>query len=232
MKSKAILIAVIVVLVAVFGFLLFRPTTPDGTVDVDAAGVQKAIDDGAQVIDVRTSGEYQMGHIPGAVNVPYDEIATQAASWDRDATYVVYCATGARSLTAVQTMESMGFTSIRHFAQGIQAWNGDLETGGSTSNATIETSGTPVMVEFYTEACPSCLAMKPIVKELQEEYGDSIEFRLYNVESDQAGVQLANSLGVEYVPTFLFVNGNGVISKQVVGEQTKDQMTELLDALQ
>jgi len=74
--------------------------------------------------------------------------------------------------------------------------------------------------------------MKPVVDGLNKEYGDKVEFRRLNVETDQAGVDLANKLGVQYVPTFLFVNSNGVISKQVVGGQTKEQLTEMLTALQ
>lgn len=74
--------------------------------------------------------------------------------------------------------------------------------------------------------------MKPLVQGLQQQYGDKIEFRLYNVESDQAGVELANKIGVQYVPTFLFVNSDGVISKQVVGTQTEAQMKAMIDALQ
>jgi len=71
-----------------------------------------------------------------------------------------------------------------------------------------------------------------VVDGLNKQYGDEVEFRRLNVETDPAGVDLANKLGVQYVPTFLFVNSNGVISKQVVGGQTKEQLTEMLTALQ
>lgn len=74
--------------------------------------------------------------------------------------------------------------------------------------------------------------MKPLVEGLKPQYADKVEFRLYNVESDQAGVELANKLGVQYVPTFVFVNSDGVVSQQVVGEQTEAQMKQALDALQ
>ena len=74
--------------------------------------------------------------------------------------------------------------------------------------------------------------MKPLVEGLKPQYADKVEFRLYNVESDQEGVALANALGVQYVPTFVFVNSDGVISQQVVGEQTEAQMKQALDALQ
>jgi len=74
--------------------------------------------------------------------------------------------------------------------------------------------------------------MKPLVEGLKQKYDGKVEFRLYNVEKDQAGVDLANKLGVQYVPTFLFVNSNGIVASQVVGEQTEQQMTSALDALQ
>jgi len=74
--------------------------------------------------------------------------------------------------------------------------------------------------------------MKPVVDGLNTEYTDKVEFRLLNVEEDQTGVELANKLGVQYVPTFVFVNSNGVIAKQVVGEQTEAQLKASLDALQ
>jgi len=152
MKPKTLIWIIAAAAIVAIGFLLFRPSTGGGIANVDAAGVQKAIDAGAQVVDVRTAGEYQMGHIPGSINVPVDILEAQAQSWDREATYVVYCATGARSATAVETMKAMGFRSIQHFNAGIQAWQGDLETGGQSSSKKIETAGKPVMVEFYTDS--------------------------------------------------------------------------------
>jgi len=74
--------------------------------------------------------------------------------------------------------------------------------------------------------------MKPLVEGLEKQYEGKVEFRRLNVERDPAGVELANSMGVQYVPTFLFVNSDGVISSQVVGGQTQEQLTKAIDALQ
>lgn len=122
-----------------------------GIENVDAAGVRAAASGGAQVIDVRTAGEFQLGHVPGAVNVPLDQLQSAAQGWDKNATYVVYCATGSRSATAVELMKTLGFGNIRHFNSGIQAWDGELEKGASTGTK-IETSGKPVLVEFFTDS--------------------------------------------------------------------------------
>lgn len=151
MNSKTILWIVVGILVAVVAVQLFKPSG-GGITNVDAAGAQAAIDAGAQVIDVRTAGEFQMGRIPGATNVPVDQLEAAAASWDRDATYVVYCATGNRSATAVEVMRGLGFKNIAHLSAGIQSWPGTLETGTETSSQKIETAGKPVFIDFYTDS--------------------------------------------------------------------------------
>lgn len=74
--------------------------------------------------------------------------------------------------------------------------------------------------------------MKPLVEGLEKEYAGKVEFRKLNVETDSEGVELANKLGVQYVPTFLFVNSDGVISKQTVGALDKTQFKAALDVLQ
>lgn len=149
MKKTIAWIAVVAVL-GVIGFLALKPA--GGLKNVDSAGVVAAQAKGAQVVDVRSAGEFELGHIPGAINVPVESVQTAAANWDRNATYVVYCASGARSASAVATMQSMGFTNIDHFATGIQAWIGKLESGTQNTVQNIETSGKPVFIEFYTNS--------------------------------------------------------------------------------
>lgn len=152
MKPKDILWLIVGLIAAIIVVVsLFKPSG-GGIENVDAAGAQKAIDAGAQVIDVRTPGEYQLGHLPRAINVPLDQLESQAASWDKGQTYLVYCATGARSTTAVNLMTGMGFENIRHFNAGMQAWGGQVEKGATSSATTIQTSGKPVLLEFYTNS--------------------------------------------------------------------------------
>lgn len=152
MKSKNLIWIILgAIAVAIIAWNLLKPAGA-GIVNVDAAGAQEAAAGGAQVIDVRTPGEYQLGHIPGALNVPLDAFEQAATSWDKNATYLVYCATGARSASAVDIMTRLGFTSVRHFNAGIQAWSGELEKGSASSSQKIETAGKPVFLEFYTDS--------------------------------------------------------------------------------
>lgn len=151
MTPKTFLLILVGALVVLIVYLGFRPAG-GGIENVDAAGAKAAIDGGAQIIDVRTPGEYQMGHIKGAINVPVEQVSAQAAGWDKNLTYVVYCATGARSTTAVNELKALGFNNIKHLSAGVQSWSDPLEKGSASSGLKIETAGKPVMIEFFTDA--------------------------------------------------------------------------------
>ena len=74
--------------------------------------------------------------------------------------------------------------------------------------------------------------MKPLVEGLEKQYGTTIEFRRLNVDgSDAAALSLADRVGVQYVPTFLYATKDGVVTNTIVGEQTTEQLKVGLDAL-
>lgn len=73
--------------------------------------------------------------------------------------------------------------------------------------------------------------MAPVVDRLAAEYEGTIEFRLFNVETNQEGAALANQFGAQYVPTFVLVNSDGSVAGQLVGEVAEDELREKLDSL-
>ncbi len=153
MKPKNVVLVVVLVVAAIFvAWNLSRPAGGTGVSNVDAAGAAAAIKQGAQVVDVRSPAEFELGRIPGAINVPIETVESRVGSWDKDRLYLIYCATGARSQTALEIVKAQGFTNIRHFAAGIQAWPGELEKGAATSSQQIPTAGKPVFLEFYTDS--------------------------------------------------------------------------------
>ncbi|WP_369131058.1 rhodanese-like domain-containing protein [Modestobacter roseus] len=88
---------------------------------------------GNTVIDVRTPAEHADGHLVGArnIDVSADTFTDQVSQLDRDATYVVYCRTGARSAEAAARMADLGFTDIRDAGalSDLVAAGGATETG-------------------------------------------------------------------------------------------------------
>jgi rhodanese-related sulfurtransferase len=64
---------------------------------------------GAIWMDVRFASEYQFGHIPGAINVPLNEIRNSISELDQGKQYIVYCQTGRRSSAAAFILAQHGF---------------------------------------------------------------------------------------------------------------------------
>lgn len=66
------------------------------------------------IIDVRTEGEYNSGHVQGSLHMPHDRIGSLIASkiQDKDAEILVYCRSGNRSGIAKKTLESLGYTAV------------------------------------------------------------------------------------------------------------------------
>ncbi len=82
----------------------------------------------AVIVDVRTPGEYQSGHIPNAINIDISsaEFPDKINTLDRNKEYYVYCRSGGRSTTACQYMTSLGFKNINNLYGGVLSYDGEL----------------------------------------------------------------------------------------------------------
>jgi phage shock protein E len=79
---------------------------------VSAMVILEKIKTGAKVVDVRSSGEFQGGAYPGAVNIPVQELAQHLNELPRDRPIVVYCASGMRSASAERLLRAHGFAEV------------------------------------------------------------------------------------------------------------------------
>ena len=81
------------------------------------------------ILDVRTAQEYASGHIPGAVNIPNETIASEAIQQlpDKEQLILVYCRSGNRSKQASEKLVNLGYTNIVEFG-GINDWSGEVVT--------------------------------------------------------------------------------------------------------
>lgn len=82
--------------------------------------LEDAVAAGAQVIDVRSPGEFDAGAIPGALNVPVDELRARHEELPK-APLVVHCAVGQRGNTAARILAQLGFT-VRNLDGGYLTW--------------------------------------------------------------------------------------------------------------
>ncbi|MCC6490741.1 MAG: rhodanese-like domain-containing protein [Candidatus Hydrogenedentes bacterium] len=89
---------------------------------------------GMFTLDVRSTAEFRLAHIPGAHNINVTELADRLDELaDLQSTDIlVYCGVGGRSATASQTLVDNGFTGIHNMLGGLTAWQeADYETESS-----------------------------------------------------------------------------------------------------
>jgi len=77
------------------------------------------------IIDLRNQNEYKAGHIPTAVNIPYEELEEQKSSLLRSDLLIFYCDRGHISLMAARDLMKDGY-NIKSLYGGIHAYNGKL----------------------------------------------------------------------------------------------------------
>jgi phage shock protein E len=83
------------------------------------ADFKKLVNEGAVIVDVRTKGEYQAGHIEGSKNIPLDGVKTQVQQLKKSGKPVItVCRSGNRSAIAKSILSSAG----------IEVYNGGART--------------------------------------------------------------------------------------------------------
>ncbi len=97
---------------------------------ITAEEAKKIMESGEDYIllDVREQDEFEEGHIPGAVLLPYTEIDRNAETviTDKDKQILVYCRSGRRSKIAAESLAKLGYTNIKEFG-GIIDWPYEVE---------------------------------------------------------------------------------------------------------
>ena len=76
------------------------------------------------IIDVRTRGEYSSGHMKGAkiLSLGSPELRSFLEQADKKSTYILYCASGARSGSICKSMASQGFEKVYNLSGGVSSW--------------------------------------------------------------------------------------------------------------
>lgn len=177
---------------------------------------------GAMVIDVRTAGEFQGGHLSTAINYPLNsgDFGQKIGTLDRNKPVFVYCLSGARSNAAAQQMTAMGFTRVYDMAGGMMQWraNGLPEStaskGSSKKGMTLAeyqqlTRKKPmVLIDFYADWCAPCKKMKPFLEEIDKEKAASVD--VIRIDAD-AEKELCRQLKVDALPVLvLYKDGKEV----------------------
>ena len=117
---------------AVVTFLLFAlaaacggPEAPREAMNIGPAELseRRSSSDAPVVIDVRSAEEYAAGHIPGAVNIPFDQVAGRISEVDASNGVALYCMVGPRARRGEAALLEAGYDeTLLHLDGGLAAW--------------------------------------------------------------------------------------------------------------
>ncbi len=77
-----------------------------------APNYAELVANGAQIIDVRTTAEFQSGHVKGSLNIPLQNLSKELARIKKGCVVITCCASGMRSATAASVLRSNGFDEV------------------------------------------------------------------------------------------------------------------------
>lgn len=119
--------------------------------------LQQADKSQVTLVDVRTPDEYALGTIPGAINIPLDNLRERLADIPENKPVYLFCGVGLRGYLASNILKSKGYPDVRNLIGGLKTYN--------AATATIKTPE-GFVCDTTTHACPasSCRCDKSIIK--------------------------------------------------------------------
>lgn len=197
---------------------------------LDAAKFSQAIAaPDAQILDVRTAGEYQSGHIANALQANWldpKEFKNRTQHLDKSKTVYIYCQSGGRSASAQEVLIQAGF-KVLNLEGGMSNWRMQqmpIEGGGNLVQMRIAdfnkvvASNEYVLVDVGAIWCPPCRKMQPIMDALKQTPPKPFYFLAVDGGQD---IDIMKSVKAEELPTFILFK-NGVEVWRKVGVAPKE----------
>ena len=124
----------IILLVAFWAFILLSPSAQSDP-QFTAVSPKKASalieehkeDSDFVILDIRTPGEYQYGHIKNSIMIDFysKAFAEEINRLDKGKTYLIYCRSGNRSTRSLELFQKLKFQKIYHLSSGINGWKSE-----------------------------------------------------------------------------------------------------------
>ncbi len=76
------------------------------------------------ILDVRPQNEFELEHVPGAINLDYEghEFKKKVENIDKEKNYVIYCRSGVRGEYFMGIMKELGFPHVYNILGGFTGW--------------------------------------------------------------------------------------------------------------
>jgi thioredoxin 1 len=190
----------------------------------------------ATILDVRTPGEYEKGHIENSINYDWNgnQFDKQIVNLDKSEPIYIYCLGGGRSAAAADMLLSNGFKHVYELTGGIMNWNAaslpvTIQSKSVSKGMTRQQfddllkSDKLILVNYNAVWCAPCKKMKPYLEEISTEMADKVIIIRIDADENQ---KLLKELNINSIPVLQLYKNNeiiwthsGYISKEGVVEQ-------------
>jgi thioredoxin len=198
-----------------------------GNVNLSAVDFQKKLAETPNgiLLDVRTPGEYEKGHIANSRNIDWngDNFEAQAKSLNHDSPLFVYCLSGGRSANAAAKLRTMGFSKVYELAGGIMKWRAaglpdEVSSGVAVAPAAagmskmdmdkLIASNNLIVFDFFATWCGPCKKLKPELDAIEKEMGSKI--KIVRVDTDQ-NKAITAELQITEIPTIMIYKNKQIV---------------------
>jgi rhodanese-related sulfurtransferase len=188
---------------------------------------------GAQILDVRTAGEYQSGHIANALQANWldpKEFKNRTQYLDKSKIIYIYCQSGGRSASAQAALMEAGFKVV-NLEGGMSNWRMQQMPVEGAGNAVqmrvvdfekLLQSNQYVLVDIGAVWCPPCRKMQPVMDALKQTPPKPFYFLAVDGGQDMDVMKLVKA---DDLPTFILYK-NGVEVWRKVGVAPKDDFVK------
>ena len=195
---------------------------------------------GAQLIDVRTPGEYAGGHLKNAINIDLrsPDFEQRIGALDKHKPVFVYCLSGGRSGAAADKMADMGFQEVYNMDGGIMKWGaagkptesgaGAAPTSTGMSQADLDkltATSHHVLVDYNASWCEPCKKMMPMLEALAEKKKGDMTLVKVDADVNKTLLQAKSISSIPYLELYedgkLVWHHDGALEENELLAQTK-----------
>lgn len=121
------LLSIILVILVGIGSVSCRVIAANQPISPTALHEQIEAQSAPTILDVRSAGEYEAGHVPGAINIEYRQLPQRLNELPvaKGQPIVVYCETGVRAAIANTTLTTAGYKPIMQLTGHMKAWRAE-----------------------------------------------------------------------------------------------------------
>ncbi|MBF4472383.1 thioredoxin domain-containing protein [Flavobacterium sp. HJJ] len=218
-------------LVLLFAIVGFAQNQNPFTLQIDAFYAKIKEQKKPQLIDARSTEEFAINHIDGAVNfnLQTENYAKYAAQLDKTKPVFIYSIGAGRSGQLAKELLKNGFLEVHDLEGGIAAWIGSGKPFYTNSKSKLTLTeykkiiaeNKAVLVDIGSRYCGACKKVKPVLEAIRAENGTNL--KIVEIDLEDNPKVIADLKTVKIFPTLiLYQNGKIVFKKDGLGDLKKD----------